>query len=260
MTMINQTAYPPPTDLVTSTCKWLHESLEALPFIRYPFDVNKQLPDNGIYFFYEDGEVWGHGNVEDDGTNNNNNNKPRIVRIGTHKDGNFKSRISEHFLLNESKMNFNSKMPAPHDRSIFRKNIGRALLEGDEYLNTWEIDFTTTANRNKHVHKRDIEKEKEIEAKITDILRQRFSFCFIILEEQTARMGITGLESRLIATVANCSLCKPSQSWLGRHSSKRQIREGKMWIVQHLKAHPLGPEDKEALISAIRKTKVFCNV
>jgi hypothetical protein len=257
-TMINKAAFPPPTDLVTSTCKWLHESLETLQLIRHPFDIDKQLPDNSIYFFYEDGEVWGHGNVED-GTINDNN-KPRIVRIGTHKDGNFKSRISGHFLLGECKMSFNSKVPAPHDRSIFRKNIGRALLEGDECLTTWEIDFTTTANRNKHAHKRDIEMEKEIEGKITDILRQRFSFRFIVLEEQTARMGITGLESRLIATVANCTLCKPSQSWLGRHSSKCQIREGKMWIVQHLKALSLRLEDKEALISAIRKTKVFCNV
>ncbi|HEX6282752.1 MAG TPA: hypothetical protein VFZ67_11040 [Nitrososphaera sp.] len=25
------------------------------------------------------------------------------------------------------------------------------MLEGGEYLNTWEIDFTTTANRNKHM-------------------------------------------------------------------------------------------------------------
>jgi hypothetical protein len=255
--MINPTTSYSPTELVNSTCKWLHESLEALPLIRYPLDIEKQLPNNGIYFFYEDGEVWGHGNV-DDGVSNDN--KRRIVRIGTHKDGNFKSRISEHFLLDESKMNFNSKMPAPHDRSIFRKNIGRALLEGDEYLNTWEIDFTTTANRNKLAYKRNIDKEKEIEAKITDILRQRFSFRFIVLEEQTARMGITGLESRLIATVANCRVCKPSEALLGHHNSKRQIREGKMWLIQHLKAHSLGPEDKESLISSIKKTKVFCNV
>jgi hypothetical protein len=134
------------------------------------------------------------------------------------------------------------------------------LLEGGEYLNTWEIDFATTANRNKHAHRRNIEKEKEIESKITEILRQRFSFWFIVLEGQTARMGISGLESRLIATVANCKLCKPSQSWLGRHSSKHQIREGKMWIVQHLKAQPLSSQDKEAVASAIEKTKAFCKV
>ncbi len=85
--------------MVTSTCQWLHENLEVLQLIRYPFDINKLLPNNGVYFFYEDGEVWGHGSADDD----TNNNKPRIVRIGTHKDGNFKSRISEYFLLNESK-------------------------------------------------------------------------------------------------------------------------------------------------------------
>jgi hypothetical protein len=68
-----------------------------------------------------------------------------VVRIGTHRDGNFRSRIGEHFLLNESKMNFTAENPAPHERSIFRKNIGRALLNraGDDYLKTWEIDFTT---------------------------------------------------------------------------------------------------------------------
>jgi hypothetical protein len=80
---------------------------------------------------------------------------------------------------------------------------------------------------------------------------------------QTARMGINGLESRLIAAVANCRLCKPSQSWLGRHSSKRQIRQGKMWIVQHLRAQPLSSKDskdKEVVALAIEKTKAFCKM
>jgi len=103
---------------MSELCRWLHEQLE-------------QLPENWIYFFYEDGEIWGHGGY-----------KQRIVRIGTHKDGNFISRIKEHFLFDESKMNFDTTKPAPHERSIFRKNIGRALLnkEKDEYLKIWEID------------------------------------------------------------------------------------------------------------------------
>jgi hypothetical protein len=57
--------------------------------------------------------------------------------MGTHKENNFKSRISEHFLLNESKMKFAQMNSKPSDRSIFRKNIGRALLnkQGDiDYL------------------------------------------------------------------------------------------------------------------------------
>ena len=39
--------------------------------------------------------------------------------------------------------------PAPKDRSIFRKNIGRDLLnrEKDPYLECWEADFTISAER-----------------------------------------------------------------------------------------------------------------
>ena len=81
---------------MSEICKWLQEQLELLPIFKYPFDL-KLLPNNGVYFFYEEGENSDHGNGI---------NRPRIVRIGIHKENNFQSRISEHFLLNESKMNF----------------------------------------------------------------------------------------------------------------------------------------------------------
>jgi hypothetical protein len=143
-----------------------------LPLIRFPFDL-KLLPLDGIYFFYEGGEIWGHG--DSSGTNDN---KPRIVRIGTHRDGNFKSRIAEHFLLDEHrKMNFTADMSAPHDRSIFRKNIGRALLssgDDDYYLRILEIDFTSAKNRKERGWERNIEKEKQIENHITKLLREIF--------------------------------------------------------------------------------------
>ena len=93
---------------MSEICKWLHEQLEQLPLVKFPLKKEK-LPENGIYFFYEDREIWGH-----------EGDKPRIVRIGTNKEGNFRSRIKEHFLLDESKMNFDATKPAPHDRSIFR--------------------------------------------------------------------------------------------------------------------------------------------
>jgi hypothetical protein len=108
---------------LSETCKWLHEQLELLPIFKYPFNL-KLLPNNGIYFFYEEGENSDHGSGVP---------KPRIVRIGTHKENNFRSRISEHFLLNELKMNFTHTNPKPSDRSIFRKNIGRALLNKQRF-------------------------------------------------------------------------------------------------------------------------------
>ncbi|MEW6181487.1 MAG: hypothetical protein AB1522_16360 [Chloroflexota bacterium] len=116
---------------MSEKCKWLHEKLEELPLIKYSFKL-ELLPENGIYFFYEIDEIWGHGG-----------DKLRIVRVGTHKGNNFRSRISEHFLINEKKMNFDENSPKPSDRSIFRKNIGRAILnkKKDPYLKVWEIDF-----------------------------------------------------------------------------------------------------------------------
>jgi hypothetical protein len=101
--------------LLSEKCGWLHNQLESLPVVKFPFNV-KSLPSNGVNFFYEEGEMTEHGNSI----------RPRIVRIETHKENNFQTRISEHFLLNESKLNFTIANPKPSDRSIFRKNIGRA--------------------------------------------------------------------------------------------------------------------------------------
>jgi hypothetical protein len=63
-------------------------------------------------FFYEEGENWGHGG-----------DHQRMVRVGTRKGNNFRSRINDHFLFNEGKINFNEMKAAPKDRSIFKKNI-----------------------------------------------------------------------------------------------------------------------------------------
>jgi hypothetical protein len=231
---------------MSELCKWLHGQLEQLPPpIKFPFTL-EQLPENGVYFFYERGEIWGHGE-----------NKPRIVRVGTHRNGNFKSRISEHYCLDESKMDFDKAHPKPSDRSIFRKNIGRALLkrDNDDYLQIWEIDFIKSKNRKLFGDRRNTIKEKTIESTITKILRERFSFRFIIIDNLTERMGSKGLESSLIGTLSHCKLCKPSEKWLGNYSPKQQIRNSGLWLVQHLKANGIKEKDKEVILNAIKRTK-----
>jgi len=232
---------------MSELCKWQHEQLEQLPLLKFPFKL-QQLPKNGIYFFYEQGEIWGHGG-----------NKPRIVRIGTHRNGNFRNRIAEHYLFDKTKMNFGKDKPKPSDRSIFRKNIGRALVNQrkDNYLQVWEIDFIKRENRKKFGHLRDIKKEKEIESEITRMLKKSFSFRFIELDGQTERIGKGGLESSLIGTVAHCKLCKPSNNWLGNFSPKKKIRESGLWLVQHLKANGINEKDKKIILNAIKRTKTL---
>ncbi len=208
--------------------------------IKHPFDLEK-LPDDGIYFFYEEGEVWGH-----DG------HRPRIVRVGAHRSGNFKSRINDHFIFNERKMRFNEMQSAPKDRSIFRKNIGRALLNKKEsgYLKIWEINFTDKESRDTKNHLRNIELEKKIESWISGLLRENFGFRYIAVKNE---MGAKGLESRLIGTIAQCEYCRPSKKWLGLHSPIDKIGGGKMWLVQHLGSGRITHNDKSRLQKIINK-------
>ncbi len=233
---------------MSDVCRWLHEQFEQLPLVHFPFRLD-HLPTNGIYAFYETGETWGHGG-----------DRPRIVRIGTHRDGNFRSRIREHYLLDEARrMQFDATRAAPHDRSILRKNLGRALLNGagDPYLDVWNLDFITRRNRDTYGHRRDIAKERSVEAEVTRLLRETFAFRFVIIDEQAARMGATGLESTLIGTLARCGACRPSRGWLGNDSPVERIRMSGLWLVQHLDAAPLTQRDRETLTTAIARTRAW---
>ena len=223
------------------TCKCLHDLLQAVPETRWPFDP-EQLPQNGIYFFYELGEMWGHdGDCQ------------RIVRVGTHREGNFRSRIADHYLIDERKMRFNPDQAAPKDRSIFRKNIGRALLhrDGDTYEAIWNIDFTTQVTRERMGSRRDVEKEKQIEDSVTRILRERFTFRWIELKGQERRMGSQGLEAALIGTLAKCGECRPSSNWLGCFSPKPKIAQSGLWLEHHLQAAELTQDSITELATLI---------
>ena len=217
---------------MSDRCKALHETVDKCIECRYPIDM-KKLPHNGIYFFYERGEMWGHGG-----------SMSRIVHVGTHRNCNFQSRIRDHYTP-DTKMSFDAQKPAPHDRSIFRKNIGRAILNrnNSDYLRVWNIDFTTTENRKRYSHLRDIGFEKNMEREITRLLQENFSFRYIPVEDEAERMGKTGLESRLIGTLSSCRMCRASDNWLGQYSPVEKIKQSGLWLSQHL--HSPGLTDKD---------------
>ena len=107
-------------------CAEIHALFQKAERYSFPFDV-EVIPRNGIYVLFEKGED-GHGS-------------DRIVRVGSHTgEGQLCSRLQQHF-INEDK-----------DRSIFRKNIGRAILNrgNDPFLEQWEWDLTPRKNREKH--------------------------------------------------------------------------------------------------------------
>lgn len=135
-----------------------------------------------------------------------------------------------------------------------RKNIGRALLnkDNDSYLKIWNINFVKREKRECYGFMRNIDKERELEEKITRIIKERFSFRFIVLDDQMER---NRLKSALIGTLAHCGLCRPSENWLGKYSPVSKIRESGLWLTQHLNAEPISERDKEVILDAIRKTR-----
>ena len=181
----------------TKNCQELHELFNNLPKHRFPYD-DKQIPKSGVYILFEKNELAHDTN--------------RIVRIGTHTGKNqLRSRLKQHF-IQENK-----------DRSIFRKNIGRALLNKteDPFLEQWEIDLTTREAKQKHAHKIDTKKKNLTEKKITKYIQDNFSFTTIQINNKKERLK---LESKLISTINQCPICKPSNSWLGNKSPKFKIQ------------------------------------
>ncbi|MFH0712074.1 MAG: hypothetical protein V1889_03110 [archaeon] len=192
---------------MSEICKELHLIFNEMKRFRFPFNENK-IPLNGIYVLFENGEETHGGN--------------RIVRVGTHTGVNqLRSRIRQHF-VNENK-----------DRSIFRKNIGRALLSKnkDLFLEDWEKDLTTRKAKEKFSETIDFEKRKAVEKLVTDCLRKNFSFVVFGVGDKDKRLEF---ESKIISTISLCDECRASKNWLGNFSPKTKIRESGLWLVNEL--------------------------
>ena len=190
--------------------------MNGLPSFGFPYPES-QIPQNGIYVLFEVGEL-AHG------TN-------RIVRIGTHTGNNqLRSRLKQHF-LNEIK-----------DRSIFRKNIGRCLLNRDHapFLEFWELDLTSRAARDEYSSKIDFPKQSRIEKQVSEYIRNHFRFVALEVRDKAKRRD---LESKMASTVSLCRKCGPSGTWLGRHSPKNKIQSSGLWQVNELHKTPLSSDE-----------------
>lgn len=210
---------------MSQTCHKLHHLFNSLPLFGFPFDMAK-IPKNGLYILFENGE-YGH-------------ESNRIVRIGTHTGNNqLPSRLQQHF-IRENK-----------DRSIFRKNIGRALLNRakDPYFAIWELDLTTREAKKKYSNLIDSVKQKQVEQQVTNVIQGNFHFIVFRVESKEKRLE---LESKIISTVSSCSQCKPSENWFGRYSPKDKIRESGLWLINGLYKTQLSEEEFSQLEGEIK--------
>jgi len=193
---------------VSKICHAIHQWFNGMKKHSYPFN-EQEIPKNGIYILFEEGE-FAHS-------------ISRIVRIGTHTGKNkLPSRLKEHF-VNENK-----------DRSIFRKNIGRALLNKDKdpFIEQWNKKALPSDSV-------DFIKQEEIEKRVTKYIQENISFVAFQIDDKGKRLKF---ESKIISTVSLCDECKPSQNWLGLFSPVEKIRRNGLWLVNELWKTPLSED------------------
>lgn len=191
---------------------WLHRLFERLP--RYGWRDIDAIPfEDGIVIVYERGETY--------------RGYARVVHVGTHTaPGRLKQRLKDHF----ERENRNA--------SIFRKNIGKALLNRakDPYLDIWSLDTSRIPNRDRE----DPRTAARVERDVSAYMRVNLSFSVIPVASVESRQR---LGSAIIATLHQAKDFAPSDSWLGHYSPESEIRESGLWQKRDLEANPLTADE-----------------
>lgn len=211
---------------MSGPCHALHQLAARLPLYSFPYD-ERTIPEDGIYLLFEEGE--------------NSHGQRRIVRVGTHTgDRQLRPRLRQHF-IQEIK-----------DRSIFRKNIGRALLHriNDPFLKDWNLDLTTAAARRLHASRVDAKKQHSVEVMVSRYLQSCCRFAVIPVASKSQRLL---WESRMISTVAACPACEPSPGWLGSSSPVSKIKDNGLWQVNELFKKPFSEDEFAAFERTVQR-------
>lgn len=205
-----------------SVCDRLHALFCSMP--RYTWEQIAQIPfTNGIYILFEKGEQY-HG-------------MERIVRVGTHTSADrLKTRLSDHFVKEN------------HDGSIFRKNIGKAILNAyhDPYLAVWTLDTSKPENRTNM----DVEKNQDTERRVSKFLRENFTFTVFQVTDKHERLR---MEEAIISALHTEPDFLPSRNWPGLYSPEKEIRESGMWLKQGLHGEPLTEAEFGRLLTLCEK-------
>lgn len=215
-------------EIKAASCHNIHRLINNAR--EYSWDKIDEIPfSNGVYVIFEKDEHYG--------------DFKRITRVGTHRgDGNLKSRLETHFLKEEKNW------------SIFRRNIGRALLNKDKdpYLKVWDLETGTPGAREQYADIIDEVKERAIEKRINLFLRHHVTFACIEIDSWFDRLRI---EEGLIATLNLDSDFGPSSQWFGRYSPLYEIRNSGLWLKRGLDKQPIKRRDIEIIEKAIYKQK-----
>jgi hypothetical protein len=189
----------------------IHAVLRGLRRYRVGFNAS-DLPENGIYFFYEEGETF--------------EGAERIVRVGTHVgEGRLSKRLKLHY-------------SGTARRSVFRRNVGNAILRAG-LVGGIPSDAT---------HLGSGPFSAELEDAISTRFYETFSFRVVRVDDRDDRLR---LEAGSIALLAAEPMAVPSANWLGRSSPVDAIQTFGLWNRNHVAGAPLSVADFDLLCQTL---------
>lgn len=199
----------------------VYDLILTLPIRNYQTSA-ADLPLNGIYIYFEDGEQCEVGGRL----------VPRIVRIGTHRvDGRFPSRIRSHH-------GSARKLGGNKNSSVFRQHLGGAFLRRDNPTDSRLPEWTQHGGAT----------FPEVEATVSQYLRDRMTYVCFQVDRADERLS---LESGLIALLSQHPLGEPSVPWLGKHAPNRDIAWSGLWNTQHVRDIPLSSQQFRRIVELI---------
>jgi hypothetical protein len=206
-----------------AACGAIHEALAALPRYGSPEEVPFS---NGLYFFFEAGEENAHG-------------QPRITRIGNHP------RV-QHRLVGRLQDHYKTVRDAKNG-SVFRRYLGGALLRRDGREPC--LQPAPGHGHWEHGNLHECDQYAAYETRVTERLRSSFSFTCVEVKDQVLR---NRLERRLIASVAQCSTCRPSEGWLGLDAYPGRVRTSGLWNSDHVDGPGADDGDLASFLALVR--------
>lgn len=175
-------------------------------------------PGRGVYFFFEDHEFREDGSTL------------RVVRVGTHA----VSADSRTTLWNRLHTHKGASSGGGNHRgSIFRKRVGEALLQVRSYPPEIGASWGIGNSAPKSTRSAELPLERDVSTVIG-----LMSFLWLEVND-TPGVGSDRayLERNCIALLSNFgkeSIDKPSEGWLGLHSTQKTIRLSGLWNTNHV--------------------------
>jgi hypothetical protein len=192
----------------------MNKLIEKSP-IRNLSEIKKNdLPKNGVYFFFEDGEY------------RENSESKRIVRVGTHAvQANSKStlfkRLKQHI---GPKHGFGR-----HRMSVQRELIGLSMINktnSKAIYSNWGI-------RSFKNDKTVIEYEKQMEKLVTDYISEKMPFTVLKVDGESSSNNLRAYIERntimLLSNYNRLAIDPPSENWLGHSSGNDKVINSGLW-------------------------------